>query len=59
MNDLTRIEKLRIWMKRNGLTQEQIATKLDISRQTLISRMKDNSFSFDENNALKSLGFNE
>lgn len=58
MNDLTRIEKLRIWMKRNGFTQELLSDKLDITRQTLIIRMKDDSFKPEENNTLRTLGFN-
>ena len=56
MNDLTRAEKLRVWMKRNGYTQEYISVKLNITRQTLILRMKDNNFKQDELNSLRTMG---
>jgi len=57
MNDLTRSERLRIWMRRMGYTQESISEKLGITRQTLILRMKENNFRPEETNTLKTLGF--
>lgn len=56
MNGLTRQEELRIWMKRNGLTQEYVSSKLDITRQTFILRMRDYSFNPHEVNILKAMG---
>ena len=56
MNNLTRTEKLLIWMKRKGFTQELVAQKLNITRQTFILRMKDDNFKPEELNILKTLG---
>ena len=56
MNNLTRPEKLRVWMKRNGLTQESISDKLGMTRQTLIVRLKDDSFKQEELNTLRTMG---
>ena len=56
MNDFTRAEKLRIWMKRKGETQESISNTLGITRQTFIIRMKDFSFKSNELNTLRTLG---
>ncbi len=56
MNGLTRQEELKIWMKRNGLTQEDVSSKLDITRQTFILRMKDYSFNTHEVNILRAMG---
>lgn len=50
-------EKLLIWMRRNSLTQEKVATELGITRQTLASRLKDNFFTSGDLVALKRIGF--
>jgi len=67
-NKLTKVNKMRlyktsekvmIWMKRNNLTQDYIALKLGITRQTLAKRIQDNFFSVRDIIILKSLGFKE
>lgn len=50
-------EKLMVWMRRNNYTQEYIALKLGITRQTLAKRLDDNFFNIGELFALKSMGF--
>lgn len=52
-------EKLMIWMRRNNYTQEYVASRLGITRQTLAKRLDDNFFSVGELIALKSIGFND
>lgn len=52
-------EKLLIWMKREKVTQQTIADYLNITRQTLIARMRDNSFKTSEIVKLHDLGFDE
>jgi len=52
-------EKVIIWMKRNNFTQDYIALKLGITRQTLAKRIQDNFFSVRDIIILKSLGFEE
>jgi len=67
-NKLTKVNKMRlyktsekvmIWMKRNNFTQDYIALKLGITRQTLAKRIQDNFFSVRDIIILKSLGFKE
>lgn len=50
-------EKLMIWMRRNNYTQDYIALKLGITRQTLAKRIQDNFFSVSDVAILKGLGF--
>jgi DNA-binding XRE family transcriptional regulator len=50
-------EKLMVWMRRNNYTQEYVAGKLGITRQTLAKRLEDNFFSVGELISLKSMGF--
>jgi len=50
-------EKLMIWMRRNNYTQDYIALKLGITRQTLAKRIQDNFFSVGDIAILKGLGF--
>ena len=57
MNSFKTSEKLEIWRKREGLTQQVLAEKLGITRQTLIIRIKKNDFKVGELMTLKTLGF--
>ncbi len=51
-------EKLLVWMKRNNYTQEYIASKLGITRQTFAKRiLRDNIFTVGELITLKAMGF--
>jgi len=50
-------ERLIVWMKRKNYTQQYIAEKLGISRQTFAKHIEDNMFSVGEIIVLKSLGF--
>lgn len=50
-------EKLIVWMRRNNYTQEYVASKMGITRQTLAKRLEDNFFSEGELTSLKSIGF--
>lgn len=52
-------EKLVVWMRRNNYTQEFVASKLGITRQTLAKRLDDNFFSVGELITLKMMGFND
>jgi len=52
-------EKLFLWMRREKITQQEIAEHLGITRQTLIARMKDNSFKINEIVKLTELGFSD
>jgi len=52
-------EKLFLWMRRGKITQQEIAEHLGITRQTLIARMKDNSFKINEIVKLTELGFSD
>ena len=58
MNDYKTSEKITIWMKRNGFTQQYVSDILDITRQTFITRMKHNNFNQEEMIILKTLGYN-
>lgn len=51
-------EKLIIWMHRNSITQQELAKKLCIARQTLSKKIQENSFEHKDISILKSLGFN-
>ena len=57
MNDFKTSEKITVWMKRKGLTQQAVSDKLDITRQTFITRTKENNFKPEELLTLKTLGF--
>ena len=57
MKNLKTSEKITIWMKRNGHTQQYIAEKIGMTRQTFILRMRDNSFKIGELMTLRTLGF--
>lgn len=59
MNDLTTSEKLKVWMKRKNYTQEEVAVKLGITRQTFILRMKQNELKPEERHTLTTMGFVE
>jgi DNA-binding XRE family transcriptional regulator len=59
MNSFKTSEKLEIWRKRKGMTQQDLADKLGITRQTLIIRIKENVFKAGELMTLKTLGFEE
>jgi len=50
-------EKILIWMHRNNLTQSALAEKLNISRQALSQKMRDNIFAVGDMIKLKALGF--
>ena len=52
-------EKILIWMKRESFTQEHLASNIGITRQTFITRMKDNSFKTSEIVKLYELGFDK
>lgn len=49
-------EKVIIWMNRKKITQQKLAAKLGITRQTLAKRLLDNSFTNNELLKLKELG---
>lgn len=57
MNSLKTSEKISIWLKRKGWTQQDLADKLNMTRQTLILRLKNNNFKPDELTTLKTLGY--
>jgi transcriptional regulator with XRE-family HTH domain len=50
-------EKLLIWMHRNNITQLELANKMDITRQSLSKKIKENVFMVADIIKLKSLGF--
>ena len=57
MDSLKTSEKISIWLKRKGWTQQDLAVKLNMTRQTLILRLKHNAFKPDELTTLKTLGY--
>lgn len=52
-------EKLLIWMFRTCRTQQDLAKDMNITRQTLANKIKNNDFDTNDMVRLKSLGFNE
>jgi DNA-binding XRE family transcriptional regulator len=49
-------EKLIVWMHRSKYTQQEVAKELQITRQTLSSKIEDNYWTAGELAALKRLG---
>jgi len=52
-------EKIILWLYRNGITQQQVADKIGITRQAFSQKIKDNIFTIRDLFVLKSMGFNE
>lgn len=52
-------EKISVWMFRTSITQQVIADRLGISRQTFSAKLKDNFFSPRDLIILKEMGFSE
>ena len=52
-------EKILLWLYRNGITQQQVADKIGITRQAFSQKIKDNIFTIRDLFVLKSMGFNE
>jgi len=52
-------EKVLVWMHRTGKTQLEVSDAMNINRQALASKIKDNVFSVSDLMNLKRLGFNE
>jgi len=52
-------EKILIWMHRENITQQQIAAKIGITRQTWAKKMKDNTFTPRDIVSIQVLGFKD
>lgn len=52
-------EKVLIWMHRTGITGQQIADKIGITRQAWSQKMRDNIFSVKDIIVLQSMGFED
>jgi len=50
-------EKLLIWMHRNNITGQDIATEAEVTRQAFSKMMKDNAFSTKVLFAARRLGY--
>jgi transcriptional regulator of acetoin/glycerol metabolism len=51
-------EKIILWMRRNNITIQHVATEIGITRQTFSKKLKDNIFDIKDLMALKRMGFN-
>jgi predicted transcriptional regulator len=56
---IKRKEKVLIWMHRNQITGQQIADNVGITRQAFNTQFKNDNFSDDVLNTMKSMGFRE
>ena len=52
-------EKVLIWMHRNNLTGQDLASKIGITRQAFSQKMKSNSFTSNDLMVFRSLGYTE
>jgi transcriptional regulator with XRE-family HTH domain len=52
-------EKILIWMHRDNITQQQIAARIGITRQTWAKKMKDNTFTPKDIVSIQALGFRD
>ena len=52
-------EKIIIWMHRTGITGQQIANKIGITRQAWSVKLKENIFSPRDLFAIRNMGFKE
>ena len=52
-------EKVLVWMHRTGKTQLELSKDMNINRQALASKIKDNVFSITDLMNLKRLGYKD